>query len=335
MPKTSRTDSDTHAAGVPVTPAAALYAATHRLILDVGHTRKGVYLRVLDRRDQELGRVWEWPLEGKWRAYPTDLGKKYRKTCDTLEDAMAAILAAPLGAAADAEKGKGKGKGKNKKQRKGDCRPGDDHDDDDDDDGDDDDKCPVTSTAVLVVGRVEPTTFYSGEATPLPNPVEQSDLLSPEAHLDDLIRHITLVRNACVLLGRRLMARGRMGDWGDGLLLIARGHCHDHSKFAGIEWDWLHSGPNTPKDKLELARQQHTATNDHHPEFSGGIQRMPRMAMAEMVCDWFSRSQERGSDLRQWIASEATKRYGFCDGDPVYKQIMEFVELLIIDPFVK
>jgi len=149
--------------------------------------------------------------------------------------------------------------------------------------------------------------------------------------LDNLIRHITLVRNACVLLGRRLMARGESGF---GLQLIARGHIHDQSKFSGIEWQYLHAGPDTPKMELGLAIRQHTAVNTHHPEFHpGGVEGMPELDLAEMLCDWYGRSQEFGTDLRQWIRETAMPKYGIKPDSPAHKKIMSYVKVLLEDSF--
>ena len=43
-------------------------------------------------------------------------------------------------------------------------------------------------------------------------------MFTPREHLDNLVRHITLVREACILLGERLMDSGRLEF---GRLLIA------------------------------------------------------------------------------------------------------------------
>src|SRR5262245_7755713 len=96
-------------------------------------------------------------------------------------------------------------------------------------------------------------------------------MLTPEEHLDNLVRHIDLVRGACLLLGKRLMAQGRQEF---GRLLIARGFEHDVSKFYGIEWDYLHIGKDVPSEQLDLAVKQHTRTNSHHPEYWGGFEKM-------------------------------------------------------------
>jgi len=69
-----------------------------------------------------------------------------------------------------------------------------------------------------------------------------------EEHLDNLIRHIELVREACILMGKRLIAQGRKDH---GRLLIMRGHMHDVSKFTGIEFDYLHVGPDVNQVELE------------------------------------------------------------------------------------
>ena len=53
-----------------------------------------------------------------------------------------------------------------------------------------------------------------------------------------------------------------------------------------------------------------------------------------MICDWKSRSEEFGTDLRKWIDESATKRYKFTNEDLVYKKIMYFVDMICEKPFV-
>jgi hypothetical protein len=125
-------------------------------------------------------------------------------------------------------------------------------------------------------------------------------------HLDNLVRHIDLVRENCLLVGKRMIEDGQKEF---GRLLIARGFVHDKSKFYGIEWDALHIGPDVDEVLLEAAIKQHTRTNDHHPEYWGGIEFMPKLAIAEMVCDWYARSQEFGTSLKDWIIDNAIDKY--------------------------
>lgn len=155
--------------------------------------------------------------------------------------------------------------------------------------------------------------------------------LSPEEHLDNLVRHIELVREACVLLGKRLMGQGRQEF---GRILIARGFEHDVSKFSGIEWDYLHAGSDVPKDELELAIRQHVRTNSHHPEYWGGIENMPEIAVAEMVCDWYARSQEFGTGVRDWVKSNAIERFRIDTDGEQYRWIQLFLAILLENHFV-
>ena len=157
-------------------------------------------------------------------------------------------------------------------------------------------------------------------------------MLTPREHLDDLVRHINLVREACLLLGKRLMDQGRVEF---GRLLIAAGFQHDASKFFGIEWDYLHAGKDAPKEQVILATKQHTRTNSHHPEYWGGVDLMPEIAVAEMVCDWYARSHEFGTSLREWIKTEAVDRFKIDLESEQYKWITNFVDILLEDRFVR
>lgn len=157
-------------------------------------------------------------------------------------------------------------------------------------------------------------------------------MFTVEEHLDNLIRHIELVREATVLLGKRLI---KEGEWDFGRLLIARGHVHDAGKFYGIQWDYMHAGKDVDREKLELAIQEHNKTEEHHPEFWGGIHKMPEIAVAEMVCDWYARSQEFGTSLRDWIQQTAMKRWEIEENGQQYQWICRFLSLLLEDPFVR
>ena len=151
-----------------------------------------------------------------------------------------------------------------------------------------------------------------------------------EQHLDNLVRHIEFVREAGLLLGKRLIAQGRV-DFGR--LLIAKCHVHDESKFYGIEWQWLHMGPDVPRDVLDPAIQQHRETNPHHPEYWGGFENMPEIAVAEMVCDWYARSQEFGTGLRDWIVKEAIQYYKIDVEGEQYGWVQKFLDVLLQDTF--
>lgn len=155
-----------------------------------------------------------------------------------------------------------------------------------------------------------------------------------DEHVDDLVRHIGKVRDACLLLGKRIIDRGDLGDEEFGRNLIARGFVHDSGKFTGIQWKYLHVGPDVPKPLLDLAVHDHVHTHDHHAEFFGGIKFMPRIAVAEMVCDWLARSQEFADNLRDWIDEQAVQKYQIDKSWPQWEWIQEFLNLLLKRAFV-
>jgi len=150
-----------------------------------------------------------------------------------------------------------------------------------------------------------------------------------------ITRHIRNVEDNCLLLGEKLIMSGEIEL---GKQLIANGFVHDASKFHGIEFEFMSPGIDADADgakmKLKLAIQQHNSTNPHHPEnWSGGINDMPEVYLAEFVCDIKSRSEEFGTSLKEWIDDSATKKWNFTKDDDVYKRIMRFVDLLCDKPF--
>lgn len=157
-------------------------------------------------------------------------------------------------------------------------------------------------------------------------------MLTIKEHIDNLVRHIELVRESTLLLGERLINEGRK-DFGR--LLISKGFIHDASKFHGIEWKYLHAGSDVTNDKLALAVQQHVHTNPHHPEYWGGIENMPEIYVAEMVCDWYARAMEFGTGLREWINEEAIEKFEIDLKGEQYDWIVKYTDILLQNSFVK
>ena len=154
--------------------------------------------------------------------------------------------------------------------------------------------------------------------------------ISEEKHLKSLVRHIKIVQDAGQILGERLVDGGETEF---GKILIANTLSHDQSKFFGVEWDYLRRGEDA--DSLSKAMNQHLSTNRHHPEYWGGINEMPRIYIAEMCCDIYSRSTEMGTDLRQWIKGDAVQKYDMSLQGKAYKTIKFFIDLLLDDTFGK
>lgn len=157
-------------------------------------------------------------------------------------------------------------------------------------------------------------------------------MYSQEKHLDNLLRHKELVKDAAILLGKRLMETGKSEL---GRQVIIRGYTHDMSKFLGVEWEYLHAGNDVPKDELSRAIRQHQCFNSHHPEYWGGMEFMDQVSVGELVCDWYARAQEFGTSLREWIKGQANGRFHIeaCSQQKIW--LDEFVDLLLEDAFVR
>lgn len=144
--------------------------------------------------------------------------------------------------------------------------------------------------------------------------------------IESVLEHIQNVQRNCYKLGLRLIKQGEVNL---GRMLIANGQIHDNSKFKGIEFDHLFYGDSL----LEEVVKHHASTNQHHPESWDGINNMPEVFIAEMVCDCAARSAEFGSDLRNWFTETATKKYGFTMEDKAGKSITRFIDLLLSKKF--
>lgn len=141
--------------------------------------------------------------------------------------------------------------------------------------------------------------------------------------LQCLLRHIEDVREDCELLGTRLIERG---EFEFGKTLIQHGMVHDNSKFEGIEWEELNGYHD---HLLKQAINIHVKKNPHHPEYwQGGIHEMPRIYIAEMVCDWSARSSEFGTSFWEWVQKPAMTKFQFNNTDRVYQDIIDFASLL-------
>ena len=145
-----------------------------------------------------------------------------------------------------------------------------------------------------------------------------------------LARHIENVRQNCEKLGEILIEKG---EHEIGHRLIANGHCHDQSKWNGIEWLYLNEETREKTPELfSAALLEHQKSNLHHPEaWPDGIHSMDRLHRAEMVCDWAARSSEFGTDLREYLKTKATKRFNITIQSKAYRELKELMDLFL-DP---
>lgn len=138
-----------------------------------------------------------------------------------------------------------------------------------------------------------------------------------------VFNHIQNVQRNCYKLGIKFIKSGEIEL---GRNLIANGQIHDNSKFKGIEFEHLfYADPLLPE-----VVKHHQSVNPHHPEYWGDIKHMPRVYIAEMVCDWYARSTEFGTGLREWIENVATQKFNFSKEDDVYREI-QFVLSMLLD----
>jgi hypothetical protein len=157
------------------------------------------------------------------------------------------------------------------------------------------------------------------------------EIMSTKDKVDKLLRHISNVQEACSVLGKKLIEKGEVNF---GVRLIALGQAHDHSKWFGAEFDYLIEGNFNGEAKL--AASHHNRSNMHHPEYWGDdIHSMPRIAVAEFVCDISARASEFGTDVREYIKEKAIPRYKISPQGKVYKWIKEFLDLLLDKPFTE
>lgn len=158
---------------------------------------------------------------------------------------------------------------------------------------------------------------------------EKEEDMKDWKHLQGLLRHINHVQAGSQLLAERLFD---IGDSSTARIIVQKTLGHDASKFVGIEWKHLRVGQENTEE-FKIALNQHQLTNDHHPEYWEGIRQMPRISIAEMTCDWYARSIEFGTDLRNWVKGPACQKYEITTNTKCYKQIKQFVDILLDAPF--
>lgn len=146
-------------------------------------------------------------------------------------------------------------------------------------------------------------------------------------NIESICNHIDNVQRNCKKLANAMIMRGEL-EFGKNL--IAHAYIHDNSKFQGVEFDYLN---NDNIDMLKIAIRNHQSINPHHPEYWGGIHKMPLIYIAEMAADWLARSQERGGSVMVWIQENATKKFGFEMTDEVGKNITFYISLMCPETF--
>lgn len=162
--------------------------------------------------------------------------------------------------------------------------------------------------------------------------LKYKDIVDGQEKLDTIIRHCENVRNNCQILGEELLKKNEEEF---AIKIISNGRIHDISKFNGIEFQYLNSESKEKTPELfEVAFEQHVQNNPHHPEYyTGGINDMPEVYLAEMTVDWIARSTEFSTDFFEWVKEKATEKYKFTTCGRIFKTIKKYAELIITPKF--
>ncbi len=155
--------------------------------------------------------------------------------------------------------------------------------------------------------------------------------------IQQIKRHTDLVDQNCRILGYKLFElidneTVRFDLTRDDVLLLFKlGKIHDADKLEPFMIDNL--WPEA--EKFTAALKRHQYQNGHHPEhWANGINDMPTVYVAEMVCDCAARAQEFGSDVRTWFHNQAPTRYGFSfENNEVGLKIDYFLDILLTKKF--
>ena len=115
----------------------------------------------------------------------------------------------------------------------------------------------------------------------------------------------------------------------DILRLMYLGKVHDSDKFTGFIFNHLWKGDKYFEDALK----RHQEKNQHHPEFWGGVNEMPTLYIAEMVCDCLARSQEFGTDIRNWFSEVASVKYNYEKTSIFMKKVSVFLDIILSEKF--
>ena len=139
-------------------------------------------------------------------------------------------------------------------------------------------------------------------------------------HIIDTLIHKQYVLESGTIIIEYLYANGREKE---GLEFAKRCSCHDDSKFEQEEmrgFTQLSAERTGMKDSSTVMSEQvkrvvavHWKNNRHHPEHFSDYHNMTEMDIMEMVCDWYSRSKQFGTDFLAFVQERQKNRFQFDD----------------------
>lgn len=153
--------------------------------------------------------------------------------------------------------------------------------------------------------------------------------------IKDNIEHKKIVLDNCLLIAEHLI---KNNDLQLGLDILRRGCSHDNSKFEIVEFyklvsiisDKTNSSFTNPESRLSIreanAVKAHWSNNSHHPEYHEHVDRMSEVDIVEMVCDWYARSKQYGTDFMSFVNCRQKNRFNFSEDK--YKLIEYYCNLI-------
>ena len=153
---------------------------------------------------------------------------------------------------------------------------------------------------------------------------------------EDTIKHKKIVLDCCLLMTKYLFSKNQITLATE---LLKRGCEHDNSKFESAEFrklsqilkgDKCFTDASTQLSPEEVkAIKVHWARNSHHPEYFNDYEEMSELDILEMVCDWFARSLQFGTDFLPFVEERQENRFHFSQKkfDKIHKYCVLIQEL--------
>lgn len=160
-----------------------------------------------------------------------------------------------------------------------------------------------------------------------------TDIKKLASMAEDTINHKKLVLDNCYLLFKYLVENNKLQL---GIDLLKRGATHDNSKFEASEFSGLakilkgkdcftNADYKLTPDEIK-AIENHWKKNRHHPEYFSYSSEMSELDMIEMVCDWFARSRQYGTEFIPFVIERQKNRFHF--EDKQFQFILEYCYLI-------
>lgn len=160
----------------------------------------------------------------------------------------------------------------------------------------------------------------------------QSDKI--KKYIDDLLVHKQYMLESCNKMVKWLLNNNQEVL---AIELVERAIIHDNSKFTDEEMDALgklyetkeplvnpdHILEDSDKDLIRT----HWKNNRHHPEYFDKITDMMEIDIIEMVCDWYARSNQFGTDLMEFVHKRQENRFHF--PNEIYRKVIKYCNIMI------